>query len=64
VLLTDGSVGGMCARRRSRRRLDDAGLGAGGWDVSRRYPNDAERVHVVLSRERLDQSRFCFARDG
>jgi hypothetical protein len=28
VLLTDGSDGGMCARRRSRRRLDDAGLGA------------------------------------
>ena len=22
-----------------------------GWDVSRRYPDDAERVHVVLSRE-------------
>ena len=21
------------------------------WDVSRRYPDDAERVHVVLSRE-------------
>jgi hypothetical protein len=22
-----------------------------GWDVSRRYPDKAERVHVVLSRE-------------
>ena len=22
-----------------------------GWEVSRRYPDDAERVHVVLSRE-------------
>jgi len=29
VLLTGGSDDGMCARRRSRRRLDDAGLGVG-----------------------------------
>ena len=36
-----------------------------GWDVSRRYPDEAERVHVVLSREGgLPVSVLAFPRDS
>ena len=33
------------------RTRETVSYNGSGWDVSRRYPDEAERVHVVLSRE-------------
>ena len=40
-----------CGRRGATQSDSSQFRNGSGWDVSRRYPDEAERVHVVLSRE-------------
>ena len=41
----------ICGRRGATQSDSSQFNRGSSWDVSRRYPDDAERVHVVLSRE-------------
>jgi hypothetical protein len=40
-----------CGRRDATQSESSQFNHGSDWDVSRRYPDEAERVHVVLSRE-------------
>jgi hypothetical protein len=54
-----------CGRRGATQSDSSQFRNGSGWDVSRRYPDEAERVHVVLSRESgLPVSVLALPRDS